>query len=77
MKEKITKILNYFFSGFSFLASKKVIAILELSLFIALLDITTGYQEELKKKELDMITETHTLKKKMTFMKIHQLQPTN
>lgn len=62
MKEKITKILNYFFSGFSFLASKKVIAILELSLFIALLDITTGYQEELKKKELDMITEKQEIK---------------
>ena len=55
---RIKKLVNYFFTGYSFLASKKVIAVLELALFIALLDVSTGYQEELKRKETEMMTLT-------------------
>ena len=51
------KILDYFFIGFSFLASKKVVAILVVCLFISLLQVSTGYREELIKKEQEMFYE--------------------
>jgi len=55
--KKIIQILNYFFIGFSFLASKKVVAILTVCLFIALLQVSTGYREELIQKEQEMMFE--------------------
>ena len=56
-REKKKTFIDYFFIGFSFLASKKIVAILEITLFIMLLDISTGQKEVLKKQEQDMITE--------------------
>lgn len=58
--KKVMQIFNYFFIGFSFLANKKLIAILTVALFIALLNVSTGYREELLLKEQDMIFEKKT-----------------
>jgi len=43
----INNFFNYFFIGFSYLASKKVIVLLILGLFIQLLNTTYAYQEEI------------------------------
>ena len=48
--KKIGTILNYFFTGFSFLASKKIIALLEVLIFIALLNVSMGVPEKIKEK---------------------------
>ena len=53
----LKKIIYYFNIGLTFLISKKIIAILELCLIFALLGVSTGYKEELKQKEIEMIAE--------------------
>lgn len=55
--KKILKVFDYFFIGFSFLASKKIIAILTVCLFISLIQVSTGYREELLLKEQEMMYE--------------------
>lgn len=49
--KRLLKIFDYFFIGFSYLAGKRVIAILVVVLFIGLLKISFGYQTELDLKE--------------------------
>lgn len=73
---KITKLINYFFIGFSYLASKKLIVVLEFLTFIMLLNGTLAYREELKAKDAiddaysDMIIE----KKEQTVTTYHREQ---
>lgn len=55
--KKLFNIFNYFFIGVSFLASKKVVVILTICLFINLLQVSTGYREELLEKEQEMLYE--------------------
>lgn len=55
--KRILRVLNYFFIGFSFLTSKKIIVILIMGLFISLLQVSTGFREELIKKEQEMFYE--------------------
>lgn len=52
--KRINKIINYFFIGVSFLASKKVMVILVLALFISLLQVSTGYREEIIEMEQEL-----------------------
>lgn len=56
--KKIKEIINYFFIGFSFLTSKKIFAILTVVMFISLVEVSTGYREELILKEQEMIYES-------------------
>ena len=49
--KKLLKGFDYFFIGFSYLASKKIIAILVVCLFVSLLKTSFAYQEELEVKE--------------------------
>ena len=55
--KKIFKIFDYFFIGFSYLISKKIIALGVIILFVSLLKTSLGYKEELLIKEHDMIFE--------------------
>lgn len=55
--KKIGQFFNYFFIGFSFLADKKIVAILTVCLFITLLDVSTGYREEIREMEQEMMGE--------------------
>lgn len=55
--KRVLKLFDYFFIGFSFLASKKLIAILTICLFISLIQVSTGYREELLLKEQEMMYE--------------------
>ena len=55
--KKILKIFDYFFIGFSFLASKKIVVILMVVGFIYLLNLSASYREELILKENDIIFE--------------------
>lgn len=52
--KKILKFFDYFFIGISFLASKKVMVIFVVALFISLLQVSTGYREEIIKMEQEM-----------------------
>lgn len=54
---KLFKLFDYFFIGFSFLTSKKIVAILVICLFISLIQVSTGFREELIKKEQEMFYE--------------------
>ena len=51
------KLFDYFFIGFSFLASKKLVAILTICLFLSLIQVSTGYREELRLLEQEMMYE--------------------
>lgn len=49
--KRIARFINYFFIGLSFLASKKLMVILVICLFIGVIQVSTGYQEEIIKME--------------------------
>ena len=49
----ILKPFNYFFIGFSYLASKKIVVIMIFLLFISLLDKTYAYKEEIANFEVE------------------------
>ena len=51
------KLFDYFFIGFSFLASKKLVAILTICLFLSLIQVSTGYREDLRLLEQEMMYE--------------------
>lgn len=51
--KSILKFFNYFFIGFSYLASKKIIVILIFVLFIYLMDTTYAYKEEISSYEVE------------------------
>ncbi len=51
------QLIDYFYIGFSFLANKKIIAVLEICLFISLLQISIGYKEVLYRQEQEMFEE--------------------
>lgn len=55
--KKMSQFVNYFFIGFSFLANKKLVAILTICLFMSLINVSTGYREELLLKEQEMMFE--------------------
>lgn len=55
--KRILRFFNYFFIGFSYLASKKVVAILVVCLFISLLQVSTGYREEIIRLEQESFYE--------------------
>lgn len=55
--KRIIRFINYFFIGFSYLANQKIFAILTVALFFCLLDVSSGFQEELRMKEKEMIFE--------------------
>lgn len=52
---RISKIFNYFFIGFSYLTSKKLIAVLIIILFVSILKVSFGYKEELMVKEEELM----------------------
>lgn len=54
---KFKKIINYFFTGFSYIANKKIMAILEIALLISLIQISTGYKEKIEEQEIKMYSE--------------------
>lgn len=53
----LKQVLDYFFIGFSFIASKKLFAVLTVCMFISLLQVSMGYREELLQKEQEMMFE--------------------
>lgn len=59
--KKIIKYLkqfgNYFFIGFAFLGNQKIVAVLTICLFVSLLNVSTGYREELLQQEQKMMFE--------------------
>ena len=64
MKKFIKGLLNfgnYFFIGFSFLASKKIVAVLELVLFMCFIQVSTGHEEVMRKQEQGMFSENRDL----------------
>jgi len=54
--KKIIKIFDYFFIGFSYLASKKIVAILVVLLFVSLLKTSFAYHEESDVNQKQLIT---------------------
>lgn len=54
---RICKLIDYFFIGFSYLASKRLVAVLVVLLFLSLIQVSTGFREELLLKEQDMMYE--------------------
>lgn len=54
---RLKKAIKYFQTGTNFLSNKLVVLFLEITLLIALLDVSTGYQENIKEEEKKMIYE--------------------
>ncbi|MBQ8681400.1 MAG: serine hydrolase [Bacilli bacterium] len=54
----ILKFIYYFYVGLTFLLSKKIFIILTIAMFISLIQVSSGYQEELIQKEQEMMFET-------------------
>lgn len=52
---RIFKFFDYFFIGFEYLASKKIVAILVVVLFLSLLDTTYAYKEEVLNYEEEIM----------------------
>lgn len=57
----VTKFCYYFSVGFNFLFSKKIFVILTICLFISLIQVSTGFREELLKKEQEMMYEDNNI----------------
>lgn len=60
--KRIARMIRYFFIGLGclinqFLTSKKVLAILVLALFMSLVDVSSGFKEELEKQDRQMMNE--------------------
>lgn len=53
--KKMKSIIDYFFAGFSYLVSKKVVAILVFAFVFGLLNVSLGYREKLIKTEEELI----------------------
>ena len=53
--KKIKKFIDYFFAGFSYLTSKRVIAILIMVFVFGLLNVSLGYREKLIKTEEELM----------------------
>lgn len=59
--KSIFRLFNYFFIGVSYLASKKIVVILVLVLFICLLQVSVAYQTEFSEQEHELFYEKENI----------------